>query len=61
MPHQPIVHDVFHVNYRLDRGHLALDDVAGIGVDIEQVASRSPYSMACLPVTRLSDGTLHYW
>jgi len=62
MPHQPIVHDVFHVNYRLDRGHLVLDDAPGIGVEIdEQVASRFPYSMACLPVARLSDGTLHYW
>jgi mannonate dehydratase len=62
MPHQPQVHDVFRTNYRLERGHLYLDDKPGIGVDIdEQVASRFPYSMACLPIARLSDGTLHYW
>jgi mannonate dehydratase len=62
MPHQPIVHDVFRVNYRLDRGYLTIDDSPGIGVDIdEQVASRFPYSTACLPVARLSDGTLHHW
>ncbi len=62
MPHQSIVHDVFQVNYRLEHGHLMIDDAPGLGVDIdEQVASRFPYSMACLPVARLSDGTLHYW
>ncbi len=62
MPHQPIVHDVFKINYKLDRGYLTIDDSPGIGVEIdEQVASRYPYSMACLPVARLVDGTLHYW
>ena len=62
MPHQSTVHDVFGVNYKLERGYLTIDDSPGIGVTIdEQVASRFPYSMACLPVARLSDGTLHYW
>jgi mannonate dehydratase len=62
MPHLPIVDEVFKVNYRFDHGYLTIDDKPGIGVQFdEDKANKFPYSMACLPVARLGDGTLHYW
>lgn len=62
MPHQPVVGDVFKVNYGFERGHLTIDDTPGIGVDIDEDRAQAfPYSMACLPIARLSDGTIHYW
>ncbi len=62
MPHLPTVDEVFKVNYRFDRGYLTIDDKPGIGVEFdEDKATTFPYSMACLPVARLTDGTLHYW
>ncbi len=62
MQYQEAVNDVFKVNYAFDRGYLTIDDTPGIGVDLdEEKAQEFPYSMASLPVARLTDGTLHYW
>jgi mannonate dehydratase len=62
MPHQEIVNDIFKTNYKFDNGFLSIDDTPGIGVDIdEEQAAKYPYSMACLPVNRKSDGTMFYW
>ncbi|MGC4093921.1 MAG: D-galactonate dehydratase family protein [Polyangiaceae bacterium] len=62
MPHPEIVNDVFHVNYQYEQGTLSIDDSPGIGVDIDEAkAKKYPYSMACLPVARKTDGTLTYW
>jgi mannonate dehydratase len=62
MPHQEIVNEVFKTNYRFENGFLSIDDTPGIGVDIdEEQAAKYPYSMACLPVNRKSDGTMFYW
>jgi mannonate dehydratase len=62
MPHQEIVNNVFKTNYNFDDGFLSIDDTPGIGVDIdEEKASKYPYSMACLPINRKSDGTMFYW
>ncbi len=62
MPHQEIVNEVFKTNYKFEKGFLSIDDTPGIGVDIdEKHAEKYPYSMACLPVNRKSDGTMFYW
>lgn len=62
MPHQDVVHEVFTVPYRYQEGVLLLDEVPGIGVDIdEEKAKQYPYQMASLPVNRKSDGTMFYW
>ncbi len=62
MPHQEIVNDVFRINYRYQKGYMHIGDEPGIGVDIdEQKARKYPYSMACLPVNRKTDGTMFYW
>ncbi len=62
MPHQAVVGEVFKTNYNFDRGYLTIDDTPGIGVDIDEERAKAfPYSMACLPVARLTDGTLHCW
>jgi mannonate dehydratase len=62
MPHAEVVHDVFKVNYRCEGGYLRVDDVPGVGVDIdEERAKRYPYVPAALPVNRTLDGTLYHW
>jgi mannonate dehydratase len=62
MPHEEIVNDIFKTNYKFEDGFLSVDDTPGIGVDIdEERAAKYPYSMACLPVNRKSDGTMFYW
>jgi len=62
MPHQDRVHEVFKINYQFKDGYLHIDDTPGIGIDIdEEKASEYPYSMACLPVNRKTDGTMFYW
>jgi mannonate dehydratase len=62
MPHQEIVHEVFSINYYFNRGYMFINDAPGIGVDINEEAARKfPYSMACLPVNRKTDGTMFYW
>jgi len=62
MPHQEIVHEVFSINYHFSRGYMYINDTPGIGVDLdEEKARKFPYSMACLPVNRKTDGTMFYW
>jgi mannonate dehydratase len=62
MPHPDIVHEVFKINYQYKRGYLYIDDTPGIGVEIdEKISKKFPYTMACLPVNRKSDGTMFYW
>lgn len=62
MPHQEIVNEVFKVNYSFKNGFMYIDDSPGIGVDLdEEKAKKFPYSMACLPVNRKTDGTMFYW
>jgi mannonate dehydratase len=62
MPHAEVVSEVFRTNYRCQGGTMSVDDTPGHGVDIDEVAAgRFPYEMACLPVARKVDGTLHYW
>ncbi len=62
MPHQEIVHEVFSINYHFNKGYMFINDKPGIGVDIdEEKARKYPYSMACLPVNRKTDGTMFYW
>ncbi len=62
MPHQEIVNEVFKINYHFRQGYLYIDDSPGIGVDLdEELAAKYPYSLACLPVNRKSDGTMFYW
>lgn len=62
MPHASLVAEVFKSNYRVDHGRMTIDDTPGHGVDIDEAAAaRFPYEMACLPIARKTDGTLHYW
>ena len=62
MPHPEIVNEVFNINYHYRQGYMFIDDTPGIGVDIDETAARKyPYSTACLPVNRKSDGTMFYW
>lgn len=62
MPHAEVVSEVFRTGYSCEKGHLTVSDAPGHGVDIdEKAAAKFPYEMACLPVARKLDGTLHYW
>jgi mannonate dehydratase len=62
MPHADVVADVFRSHYRVENGHMLVDDLPGHGVDIDEAAAaKYPYEMACLPVARKLDGTMHYW
>ena len=62
MPHTPLTNDVFPHNYRLEDGYLVMDEVPGLGVDIdEELAAKYPYERAYLPVARLRDGSLWNW
>lgn len=62
MPHEEIVNEVFKINYTWKQGYLFIDDSPGIGVELDEEAARKyPYSMACLPINRKTDGTLFYW
>ncbi|UDM50765.1 D-mannonate dehydratase ManD [Cupriavidus sp. MP-37] len=62
MPHGALVDAVFPHNYRLEDGYLVMDDVPGLGVDIdERLAARYPYERAYLPVARLRDGAMWNW
>jgi hypothetical protein len=43
-------------------GVMYLGDLPGLGVDIEEdLAATFPYQRAYLPVSRLTDGTVHDW
>ena len=62
MPHTPLTDEVFPHNYRFEGGYLVMDDVPGLGVDInEELAARYPYERAYLPVARLNDGAMWNW
>jgi mannonate dehydratase len=62
MPHHEIVSEVFKTNYRFEDGFLRIDGTPGIGVDIdEKTAMKYPYTMARLPVSRKTDGTMFNW
>jgi mannonate dehydratase len=62
MPQQEIVNEVFKINYQYKNGYMFIDNIPGIGVDInENRAKKYPYSMASLPVNRKTDGTIFYW
>jgi len=62
MPHAEMVHEVFQPNYHFEKGFMYINDAPGIGVELnEEQAAQYPYQMACLPVNRKLDGTLHYW
>jgi mannonate dehydratase len=62
MPHQEQVWDVFHTDFRFERGYLVLGGAPGLGVDFdEKRAAQFPYKKAYLPVNRKEDGTLFNW
>ncbi|WP_373378676.1 D-mannonate dehydratase ManD [Cupriavidus nantongensis] len=62
MPHGALIDEVFPHNYRLEDGYLVMDDVPGLGVDIDEgLAARYPYERAYLPVARLRDGAMWNW
>ncbi len=62
MPHQEIVNEVFPHAYTFNAGYFVPGEAVGHGVDIdEKLAAKHPYKRACLPVSRLEDGTLWNW
>ncbi|MEY4140356.1 MAG: hypothetical protein RLZZ371_2538, partial [Pseudomonadota bacterium] len=62
MPHTPLTDEVFPHNYRYEDGYLVMDEVPGLGVDInEELAAKYPYERAYLPVARLRDGSMWNW
>ena len=62
MPHQEQVSEVFQIHYHYENGYLHLQDLPGLGVDLnEKAASKYPYQRAFLPVNRKTDGTLFHW
>ena len=62
MPHAKETDDVFPHAYRFQDGFMVMDDVPGLGVEIDEaLAAKYPYERAYLPVARLRDGTLWNW
>jgi len=62
MTHARETDEVFPHNYRFDDGYMVMDEVPGLGVDIdEELAARYPYERAYLPVARLRDGSMWNW
>ena len=62
MPHAEVTDEVFPHNYRFEDGYLVMDDVPGLGVDIdEKRAAQYPYERAYLPIARLRDGSMWNW
>ena len=62
MPHAEVTDEVFPHNYRFEDGYLVMDEVPGLGVDIdEKRAAQYPYERAYLPVARLRDGSMWNW
>jgi mannonate dehydratase len=62
MEHSAATNSVFLQNMTFDDGYLHPGDAPGIGVEIDEAAAaRFPYQAAYLPVSRLSDGTIHDW
>ncbi|RYD59879.1 MAG: D-galactonate dehydratase family protein [Sphingomonadales bacterium] len=62
MRHSELTDAVFPHEYRLEGGSLLVNEVPGLGVDIdEELAAKYPYRRAYLPVNRLQDGTMYNW
>ncbi|AYY13452.1 D-galactonate dehydratase family protein [Actinobacteria bacterium YIM 96077] len=62
MRHSPATLEVFRTSYTFSGGLLHPGNNPGIGVDYdEDAAARFPYEPAYLPVSRLTDGTVHDW
>jgi mannonate dehydratase len=62
MRHTSETDAVFPHAYTFEDGYLYPGEAPGHGVDIgEQLAAKFPYQPACLPVARLTDGTMWNW
>ena len=62
MRHSEETDAVFPHDYRIEDGHLLCGESPGHGVTIdEKLAAKYPYNPMCLPVARLSDGTMWNW
>jgi mannonate dehydratase len=62
MPHAQITDEAFPHAYRFADGTLHRGDEPGLGVELdEKLAARYPYEPAYLPVSQLTDGTVHDW
>jgi mannonate dehydratase len=62
MPHTAATEEVFPHNYRFEDGFMVMDEVPGLGVEIdEKLAAQHPYERAYLPVARLRDGSMWNW
>ena len=62
MPHNEQTNEVFPHSYRFEDGYLVMDEVPGLGVDIDEaLAAKYPYERAYLPVARLADGSMWNW
>jgi mannonate dehydratase len=62
MRHSPETDKVFPHSYGFKDGLMHPGEVAGLGVDIDEVeAAKYPYERAYLPVNRKLDGTIHSW
>jgi mannonate dehydratase len=62
MRHEPLVDEVFPHAYTFADGYLHPGERPGLGVDLDEaLAARHPYQPAYLPVTRLTDGSVHDW
>jgi mannonate dehydratase len=62
MRHSEETDAVFPHDYRFEDGHLICGESPGHGVTIDEaLAAKYPYNPMCLPVARLSDGTMWNW
>jgi mannonate dehydratase len=62
MRHTEETDAVFPHDYRFEDGHLICGESPGHGVTIdESLAAKYPYNPMCLPIARLSDGTMWNW
>jgi mannonate dehydratase len=62
MRHTEETDAVFPHDYRFEDGHLICGETPGHGVTIDEaLAAMYPYNPMCLPVARLSDGTMWNW
>jgi mannonate dehydratase len=62
MRHSEETDAVFPHDYRFEDGHLICGESPGHGVTIDEaLAAKYPYDPMCLPVARLSDGTMWNW
>nr|WP_166180424.1 D-mannonate dehydratase ManD [Altererythrobacter segetis] len=62
MRHTEETDAVFPHDYRFEDGHLICGESPGHGVTIDEaLAAKYPYNPMCLPVARLSDGTMWNW